>query len=167
MAKAPRKRAAAPKKAGAKSPKAKSPKAKKSPAKRSTPRKSSAPAPKAAKGGYEVICSECYSEFDFNPGTSASQITCPVCMHVGEVAESTERNRFGSAKSSERSKFLAGLIPGMLMLGVGAYWISKLNGTEELGSGMNYGLLGATGVLFIITVFASAKYEGARQEVYF
>ena len=165
MAKAPRKRAAAPKKGGAKSPKAKSPKA----AKRSTPRKAAAaPAPKSAKGGYEVICSECYSEFDFNPKTSAAQITCPVCMHVGEVAESTERNRFGSAKSSERSKFLAGLIPGMLMLGVGAFWVSKLNDTtEELASGMNYGLLGATGVLFIITVFTAAKYEGARQEVYF
>ncbi len=162
MAKAPRKRAVAPRqgKAAPKSP----PRAKSSP---KAPRTASAP---KIRGGYEVICSECYNDFDFNPSTTTSQVTCPICMHVGSVAEREDQARFQIAKGRERSKFLGGLIPGVLFLVVGLVWLFLLNreGTaEQLGAGLNYGLLGAAMILLIITVFQSVKYEAARYEVYF
>ena len=129
-----------------------------------------AAAPKAIRGGYPVICSECYSDFDYDPKVSAAQITCPVCMHVGAVAEREDQTRFQLAKSRERQKFIAGLLPGILFLGVGFVWLFLLNRAgsgEELGPGLHYGLLGATVILFIITVFQGVKYEAARYEVYF
>jgi len=49
-------------------------------------------------------------------------------------------------------------------------WISMISGNsngEELSAGMNYGLLGTTLLLFIVTIFGVAKYESARHEVYF
>ena len=168
MAKAPRKspaskapKKAAPRKGGAKgkSPKSSRPK---------SPRTQKAAAPqKAARGSYEVICSECYSEFDFNPGTSASQITCPVCMHVGQVADNTERTQFGFAKAKQSKSFRMGLIPGILMLVIGFFWLTKLNGPTELDQTMNYGLLGGTLLMFLLTIFGTVKHESARAEVYF
>jgi len=165
MAKAPRSKRPAPKKGGkggsksaARTPKSRTPKRTKSP---STPK---------VAGAYEVICSECYSDFDYNPQTSASQITCPVCMHVGQVAERDSQTRMQIAKGREKSKFLFGLIPGILMVIVGLIWISMISGNsngEELSAGMNYGLLGTTLLLFIVTIFGVAKYESARHEVYF
>ena len=172
MAKAPRKRPAPKKAAGAKKSGAKSsPKSspKKSP--KSSPSKSrarSAPAAKAGKGAYEVICSECYSEFDFNPGTSETNLTCPVCMHVGQVAEAGDRNRFAAVKSAQRSKLMSASIATILMMAVAIAWIAKLpTDGAEISQNLNYGLMGGTFLLLIVSIFTAVKYETARHEVYF
>lgn len=167
MAKSPRAKKAPAKPAGAKS---KAAPAKAAARPKATPRKAAAPAAKSIRGGYPVICSECYSDFDYDPKANVSQLTCPVCMHVGAVAERDDQSRFQLAKSRERRTFVSGLIPGILFLGVGLAWLFLLNRAgsgEELGAGLNYGLLGATAIFFIITVFQGIKYESARHEVYF
>ena len=165
---APRKKSAPAKSASGKPAAKSAPRtAAKSRARTSQPKAAAAP---RVHGGYEIICSECYSEFDFQPGTNASQITCPVCMHVGTVAERDDQARFQMAKGRERKKFLGSLVPGLLFVIVGLAWVLLLNqkgSGEELGVGMNYGLLGASMILLIITVWQGVKYEAARYEVYF
>jgi len=168
MAKAPRvKRTAAAKGAPAKG---KAAPAKASPAKaKAAARAVAAPAPQV-RGGYPVICSECYTDFNFDPRTTATQITCPVCMHVGGVAERDSQAKFQIAKGRERKKFIGGLIPGILFLAAGLVWLFLLNragSAEALGASQHYGFLGVTVILFIITVFQGVKYESARYEVYF
>jgi hypothetical protein len=171
MAKAPRvKRPAGAKAAPSKS---KSAPAKSGAAKSSSPkpaaRPKAAPAP-SVHGGYPVICSECYTDFVFNPKTTATQVTCPVCMHVGGVAERDAQAKFQIAKGRERKKFMGGLIPGVLFLATGLVWMFLLNragSAEALGAPQHYGLLGVTLILFITTVFQGVKYESARYEVYF
>jgi len=161
MAKAPRKRPA--KKAGG-APSS----AKKSPKAKSASRPRSAPAPKAAKGAYEVICSECYSEYDFNPATSAPNITCPLCMHVGQVAEAGDRNRFAALKAGQKSRMMMATTSAALLVAVAIAWIMKLPAEGgEISTNLNYGFMGGTFLLLIVAIFSAAKYEGARHEVYF
>ena len=65
---------------------------------------------------------------------------------------------------------VAGLVPGVLFVVVGVIWMYLLNSkgsAEELGAGLNYGLLGVTLILFIISLFGAVKYEASRYEVYF
>lgn len=165
MAKAPGKRKAPAKSAPSKG-KSKGA-ARPKPAKKRTAKPAAAP---KSRGGYGVICSECYSDFEYDTKSSATQLTCPVCMHVGSTAERDQLARFQMAKGKEKSKFLSGLVPGILFVGTGLAWVYLLNakgGGEELGAALNYGLLGATMILFLLTIFGAAKYESARHEVYF
>lgn len=170
MAKAPRaKRATGAKSAPAKGKAAPAKSAGKSASTKAVTRTKAVAAPKA-RGGYPVICSECYSDFDFDPRTTATQVTCPVCMHVGGIAERDAQAKFQIAKGRERQKFIGGLIPGVLFLVAGLVWLFLLNragSAEALGAPKHYGLLGVTVILFIITVFQGVKYESARYEVYF
>jgi hypothetical protein len=91
-------------------------------------------------------------------------------MHVGGLPERDDQARFQIAKGRQRAKFTAGLLPGVLFILVGLAWVFLLNrkgSGEALGPALNYGLLGAAMILFIITVFQAVKYEAARYEVYF
>ncbi len=135
--------------------------------KSSTPRLPSAP---STSGGIPVVCSECYSDFVFIPGSSATTANCPDCMHSGQVPESSELARIGMAKASEKKAFLAAVVPGILFVLVGMFYLIQLNGAgtqEALGSAMNYSLMGGTLLLFLITLVFAARYEKSRSEVYF
>lgn len=135
--------------------------------KRSTPKLPSAP---PASGGIPVVCSECYSDFLFMPATSSTTASCPVCMHSGQVPDSSEVARIVMAKASEKKAFISATIPGFLFIVVGMYYLVQLNSAgspEALGAAMNYSLLGVTVLMFLITIVFAARYEKCRSEVYF
>ena len=143
----------------------------KSPAKKSKPRIAKTKAPRAPSGStISVVCSECYEDFVFHMANTSDQITCPECMHVGIPPEAAEKSEFGAAVANTRSKLVAAIVPAMLFCITGYYYISSLNeagSVASLGSGMNYGLLGALAVTFIATLAMGIRYEKNRNEVYF
>ena len=140
----------------------------KKPAAKRTPKSKPARTAKPARGGYEIICSECYADFQFNPGSSG-RVTCPECMHVGQVAEADVMGQIGMSKKREAGAFMKAAIPAALFLLCGFVWIVMLTkgGNEPPSSGVNYGFLGAGSILFIVMVAMAAKYESSRYEVYF
>jgi len=132
----------------------------------------SAPARTASiKGGYEVLCSECYSNYALNPAANSGKIVCPECMHMGEVAASDVMAQVAIAKSTEKSWLTKAIIPAGLMLVLGVIYvtlyITKSNAGEVLSDGMNYGMLGAVAILFIVSIAFTVKYETNRYDVYF
>jgi hypothetical protein len=131
------------------------------------PRIAAAPAP---SGGVPVVCSECYADFLYISQSKSTNLSCPSCGHSGTVPESAEVQRLEMAKASEKKAFYTAVIPGVLFLVVGLYYFLQLNsaGTaSDLGAAMNYGLIGTTLVLFLVTIVFAARYEKARCEVYF
>ena len=70
------------------------------------------------------------------------------------------------AKAAESKALLTAIIPGVLFIAVLAYYLLQLN-SGPLGSGMNYGLMGASVVLFLVTIIFAARFEKSRCEVYF
>ena len=117
-------------------------------------------------GGVNVVCSECYSDFLFISKSSNSQLTCPACGHTGSTPDAGEVQRMVMAKASESKAFMTAVVPGALFVIVVLYYLLQLNG-GELSSGLNYGLLGASVVLFLVTIIFAARYEKSRCEVYF
>ena len=70
------------------------------------------------------------------------------------------------AKATESKAYLTAVVPGVLFVLVVLYYLLQLNG-GSLSSGLNYGLLGASVVLFLVTIIFAARYEKSRCEVYF
>ncbi len=131
------------------------------------PRLAAAPSP---SGGVPVVCSECYTDFVYVSQSKSTNLACPACGHGGTVPDSGEIQRLEMAKASEKKAFYTAIIPGILFLIVGLYYFLQLNaaGTAaNLGAAMNYGLIGTTLVLFLVTIVFAARYEKARCEVYF
>ncbi len=164
MAKAPKrggaKKAAAPR-AGTKSKsKAKS----SGPPKRSVQRSK----PAAVSGGLSVLCSECYSEFTLNPKAEAgSKITCPSCMHMGEVAESDVMAQISIAKRQEGSWLRFGLISGIVLAALSLTYGALVARDPNLSSGITYGLIGAMALFLVGAIYSAVRYESNRYEVYF
>ena len=129
----------------------------------STPSRSSG----RSSGGYEILCSECYAAFTLRPQGNQTKITCPECLHVGELGQKDTLTKIAIAKSTERSGLLKAVIPAIIFLVVGIAYVTLLSGTKELAPPVNYGLLGAMVVFFIISLAMVFKYEGNRYEVYF
>ena len=127
--------------------------------------KSKAKAPSTA-GGMSVVCSECYSDFLYISKSSASQLSCPACGHTGTTPDASEVQRLVMAKAAESKAFITAVIPGALFTLVLFYYLLQLNG-GDLSSGLNYGLLGTSVVLFLVTVIFAARFEKSRCEVYF
>ena len=128
-------------------------------------KKSKAKAPSTA-GGIGVVCSECYSDFLYVQKSSGNQLTCPACGHTGVTPDVAEVQRMVMAKATESKDYLTAVVPGVLFVLVVLYYLLQLNG-GSLSSGLNYGLLGASVVLFLVTVIFAARYEKSRCEVYF
>ena len=120
----------------------------------------------STSGGIDVVCSECYSDFLYVPSSSNSQLSCPACGHTGTTPETAEVQRLVMAKAAESKALLTAIIPGVLFIVVLAYYLLQLN-SGPLGSGMNYGLMGASVVLFLVTIIFAARFEKSRCEVYF
>lgn len=131
------------------------------------------PARRPARSGkqYEVLCSECYSSFSFSANASASSISCPECMHVGNIGAKDVMSKIAIAKAGEQSGLMKALIPGVLFMLVGIVWTgmlaSKAAVDASLGSGANYGFAGALFILLIVTIGLAFKYESNRHDVYF
>jgi hypothetical protein len=117
-------------------------------------------------GGVAVVCSECYSDFLYMPKSSSSQLTCPACGHTGSTPDTAEVQRMVMAKAAESKAFMTAAIPGVLFVAVVLYYLLQLNG-GDVSSGLNYGLLGASVVLFLVTIIFAARFEKSRCEVYF
>ncbi len=115
--------------------------------------------------GYEVICSECYTNYQLNTGSSESRITCPECLHAGELAAKDAMTKIAIAKATEKSGLQRAVISAVLFLLVGLTYIGMRSG--ELSEGANYGFLGACAILLIITLAMTFKYESNRYDVYF
>ncbi len=127
-----------------------------------------------SKSGYNVICSECYSEFSLTSTEPAAKITCPECMHMGEVSTSDVMGQISMAKGAEKGWLIKALIPTILMVAVGFAYLFMIRGKgiegemiTALGDAMNYGMLGGIAILAIIAIALAAKYEGSRYDVYF
>ncbi len=134
---------------------------------RTKPRIAKTPAP---AGGIPVVCSECYSDFQYVTSSQATTVSCPACGHAGSVPENAEIQRLEMAKASEKKAYITAVIPGFLFLLVGFFYFLELNSAgsaENLGAAMNYGLISVTAILFLVTVVFAARYEKARCEVYF
>ncbi len=167
MAKSPKKAApkkAAPKKAAPKKAKGGRPSARSKPTKQAKgPSRSAGPRGQT----YEIICSECYTDFSFNQASNESSITCPECLHTGNVAPKDVMSKIAIAKSSEAGNLMKAFIPGILFLLCGVVWITILNTQETVSPGVNYGLLGGTLVLLIVAIAMGVKYEYNLHDVYF
>ncbi|HCW43715.1 MAG: hypothetical protein H8E43_04310 [Planctomycetia bacterium] len=134
--------------------------------KKKTPLASKSVKTASTAGGIDVVCSECYSDFLYVPKSSSSSLNCPACGHTGTVPESAEVQRLIMAKAAESKAFLTASIPAGLFLLVTIYYLYKLS-SGSLDTGMNYGLLGGSVVLFLVTLIFSARFEKSRCEVYF
>ena len=164
--------AKAPKRAGSGSRKTSGPKKSKP---RATQRAASTrPARSGSKAGYNVICSECYSEFGLTSTEPAAKISCPECMHMGEVSTSDVMGQIALAKGAEKGWLIKALIPTALMIIAGfAYlFMIRAKGQEgeliaALGDGLNYGMLGGIAILAIIAIALASKFESNRYDVYF
>ncbi|MFQ5655383.1 MAG: hypothetical protein ACE5GW_11715, partial [Planctomycetota bacterium] len=77
--------------------------------------------------GYEIICSECYSSFMMSRNPSASQVTCPDCLHVGSIAPREEMTKISIAKSAEKSNLRLAAIPALLFFLCGVTYVALLN----------------------------------------
>jgi len=131
------------------------------------PRIAKAPAP---SDGIPVVCSECYSDFLYVSASQSTSVACLACGHTGMVPESAEIQRLEMAKAIEKKAFYTAVTPGVLFLIAGIYYFMQLNSAgspDKLGAAMNYGLIGVTVVLFLVTIVFAARYEKARCEVYF
>ncbi|NRA76304.1 MAG: hypothetical protein HRU16_10225 [Planctomycetes bacterium] len=140
---------------------------KKGAAKKSKPRLTRTPTP---AGAIPVVCSECYSDFLYVTSSDSKSVSCPACGHGGSVPESAEIQRLELAKASEKKAFMTAVVPGLLFLLFGLFYFMQLNSagsTDALGPAMNYGLIGVTVLLFLITIIFAARYEKTRCEVYF
>ena len=143
--------------------------------KKTTASKKSTIKPRAAaqrrtsrKGGYDVICSECYSEFRFTQ-SRAEKITCSECLHVGGTAPSDIMSRIALDKAKEQSTLIKAIIPAMLFMVLGFVWIGMLLGEVEMLNkpGPNWGFAGVAALLFIAAIGFAFKYEQHRYDVYF
>lgn len=121
--------------------------------------------------GYEITCSECYSSFAFRGGSAGASITCPVCMHVGHVADRDVMSNLAIAKSGEKSKLMAAVIPTLLFLGCGLFYLYTLTSKASTGEAVEssthliFGGIGA--VLLIASIGLGVRYETNRYDVYF
>ncbi|MCA8960775.1 MAG: hypothetical protein KDC38_09690 [Planctomycetes bacterium] len=121
-----------------------------------------------------MICSECYAEFSLSSNQPASKITCPECMHMGEIATSDVMGQIALAKNAEKGWLLKAIIPTLLLFfgGFAYLWMIMSKGRENemisaLGDGLNYGFIGGLAILAIIVIAMAIKYEGNRYDVYF
>ncbi|MFN0057189.1 MAG: hypothetical protein ACKVX7_01920 [Planctomycetota bacterium] len=145
--------------------------ARKPAAKKKVAAPAAAPRSISTSGGtsYAVTCSECYSEFRFRSGAGAKRITCPECLHLGEVGQSDAMAQIAQVKKGEQGAMLLALVPGIVMtiLGFVYIWLVSRTDSPPIDAGLNYGLLGGLAVLLIVTIALSVKYENNRYEVYF
>ncbi len=126
--------------------------------------------PSSIRGAYDVVCSECYAEFEFRaPGAAErTPITCPDCLHVGSVAAGDVMSRVAQAKRSERSYLTRAVLPSVLVLACGLSWVVGLTYFELAGSdAANYSFLGVLVLLIGALIFGLSKYESNRFDVYF
>jgi hypothetical protein len=140
---------------------------KKGAAKKSKPRLTRTPTP---SGTIPVVCSECYTDFLYVMMSESKTVSCPACGHGGSVPEAGEIQRLDMAKAGEKKAFRSAIVPGSLFLLFGLFYFMQLNSAgsaDALGPAMNYGLIGVTVLLFLITIVFAARYEKARCEVYF
>lgn len=147
---------------------------KKAAARKATPATKAKPArsqPTRVSGGYEIICSECYSAFRFAPAHAGSGLECPDCLHRGQAADSDVMTKIALAKSAERSWLVKASIPLILFFVVGisygALLTLKSASDQVLGSTVHYGFLGGGTILLILLVWFAVKYETSRADVYF
>ena len=104
----------------------------------------------------------------------AAKITCPECMHMGEVSTSDVMGQISLAKNAEKGWLLKALIPTILMVTLGFVYMLMIRSKGQqgelisaLGDGLNYGMLGGIAILAIIAIALAAKYENNRYDVYF
>ncbi|MEM7261190.1 MAG: hypothetical protein AAF488_04310, partial [Planctomycetota bacterium] len=116
--------------------------------KRPVPSKSkpraSRPAPRSgSSAGYSVICSECYSEFSLASTEPAAKISCPECMHMGEVSTSDVMGQISLAKGAEKGWLMKAAIPAILLFAVGMAYLFMIKDKAlegaALSDGLNYG----------------------------
>ncbi len=120
---------------------------------------------RSSRNGYEVICSECYTNYQLNTASTESRITCPECLHVGELAAKDAMTKIAIAKTAENSGWMQAVISAVLFLACGLTYVGMRSG--EMSDGVNYGFLGACSILLIITLAMTFKYESNRYDVYF
>ncbi len=120
-----------------------------------------------SREGYEIICSECYSSFSLNPGCGESRITCPDCLHIGELAAKDAMTKIAIAKTAEKAGLIKAVVPAILFLLCGLTYVAMSSGSADMSSEFNYGFLGACSILIIITLAMGFKYESNRYDVYF
>ncbi|MCI0652201.1 MAG: hypothetical protein L0Z55_09995 [Planctomycetes bacterium] len=122
----------------------------------------------ARAGGYEILCSECYSEFAFRGGAAEGQITCPDCLHVGSIADPESMSKILVAKRREKSALLLSLVPALLFLITAFAWIATVTYSAQAPSqGANYTFSGLAAVFFFAMLAFGIKYESHRCDVYF
>ncbi len=141
-------------------------KASKGKAKASVPKQKVA---KAAKGAYEITCSECYSSFLFS-GSKAREgdkITCPECLHNGQVAANEVMSKISSSKGGEAGKLMPAAICSIIFVVIAFAYAIGLTNPEGLSDTFNYGYLGVEALLLVAAIFFGVGYEKSRSEVYF
>lgn len=137
--------------------------------KRSTGKhKAAAPRRRGAASPFPVVCSECFSEYEFDPGLAAEDIECPSCGHVASRPEDGALSHAADKTRAEKSGFMLNFL--FLIVGLVSFFaftVICFDPEMVKDDAMFYAPLGVSVLCALLLAIFLIKYEGNRWETYF
>ena len=116
----------------------------------------------------EMVCAECLHECVFDTGNKADELICPCGDRTVPRPDDVVLGRLSSARSGEKRNFVINFIIFLVAFGCLMTWMLLMqDSAHEAEKGLSYGLLGGSGVGFLILMVMTFKYESDRWEAYF
>ncbi|MCA8921904.1 MAG: hypothetical protein KDD82_08860 [Planctomycetes bacterium] len=130
--------------------------------------KAAAPRKRGAASPFPVVCSECFSEYEFDPGLAAESIECPSCGHVASRPEDGALSHAADKARAEKSGFMLNFL--FLIVGLVSFFawtVLMFNPENYKDDTMFWAPLGVSLLCALLLAIFTIKYEGNRWETYF